>query len=249
MQARTIDEVIQLLDGIIADCSAKASRMGYFASLYRKMTLGVQEGIHKGIFDDGPRMEQLDVVFANRYLDAYHRYTTGLAPTRSWQTAFTAAQSDKLTVLQHLLLGINAHINLDLGIAAATVSTASTIAGMLPDYNRINDTISGLLGVVQNSLSQIAFPMYFIKQIDPRTTSTVLNFSIGKAREMAWHNALMLSEAGPQGIPQVIAVTDDVVSKVAANIQSPGKWISLLLGWVRWTERKDIAGNIGFLND
>ena len=127
MQASTIEEVIIILDKIIEDCKATASRLGYFATLYRKMTLGVSEGIRKGIFEDGARMERLDVVFANRYLDAYSKYTSGQKPTRSWQTAFDATQSDKLTVFQHLLLGMNAHINLDLGIAAAAISTGDTI--------------------------------------------------------------------------------------------------------------------------
>lgn len=248
MQANTIDEVIAILDHIIADCKANACRLGYFACLYRKMTMGVKEGIDKGIFEDGPRMEKLDVVFANRYLAAYNQYRKGLQPTHSWKTAFDAAHTDKLTVVQHLLLGINAHINLDLGIAAAEISTAATIGTLLGDYNKINDTIAGFFGVVQDSLCKIAFPMYFIKRIDPQTTTAVLNFSMVKAREMAWNNALLLSRVGPQGIPQVISATDAVVNTVADKIQTPGTWLGFLLSWIRWTEGKDIARNIGFLN-
>ncbi len=248
MQANTIDEVIVILDHIITDCKANSCRLGYFASLYRKMTMGVKEGIDKGIFEDGPRMEKLDVVFANRYLTAYSQYRKGIPPTQSWKTAFDAAHTDKLTVLQHLLLGVNAHINLDLGIAVAEVSTAATIDALLGDYNKINAVIAGYFGVVQDSLSKIAFPMYFIKRIEPQTTAAVLNFSIGKAREMAWNNALLLSRAGPQGIPQVIGTTDAVVNTVAGKIQTPGAWLGFLLGWARWTEGKDIARNIGFLN-
>lgn len=249
MQASTLDEVILILDQIIADCKAKGSRLGYFASLYRKMTLGVKEGIGNGIFDDGPRMEKLDVVFANRYFTAYDQYRKGLKPTTCWQTAFAAAATDKLTVMQHLLLGMNAHINLDLGIAAAEVSTPATIRSMQMDYTKINEIIASLFGIVQDNLTKIAFPMYFIKRIEPSGTAAVINFSMVKARETAWNNALLLSEAGPDGIPAVIDLTDKVVCKVAENIQSPGKWLSLLLGWVRWTEGKDIEKNIGYLND
>ncbi|MFA6060446.1 MAG: DUF5995 family protein [Taibaiella sp.] len=249
MQANTLDEVIFILDQIIADCKAQGSRLGYFASLYRRMTLGVKEGVANGIFDDGPRMEKLDVVFANRYFTAYDQYSKGLQPTTCWQTAFAATKLDKLTVMQHLLLGVNAHINLDLGIAVAEVSTVATIHSMQKDYTRINDIIAGFFGVVQDNLTKIAFPMYFIKRIDPRRTAAVLNFSMVKARETAWNNALILSEAGPDGIPAVIDLTDKVVCQVANNIQSPGKWLSLLLGWIRWTEGNDIEKNIGYLNE
>lgn len=247
MQARTLDEVIAALDQIIVECRTRSSCHGYFACLYRRMTLGVREGIAKGMFADGPRMEKLDVVFANRYLDAYQRYTSGLAPTGSWKSAFDAASDTSLTVVQHLLLGMNAHINLDLGIAAAEISTAATLPALRADYDKINDIIAGMLGLVQDSLTRIAFPMYFIRRVRPETTEAVLNFSIAKARETAWHNAILLSEAGTQGIPRIIVLTDTIVNTVAGRIKAPGRWLQWLLRWIRWTEGKDVEKNIGFL--
>src|SRR5688500_14529012 len=130
MQAKTLNEVITCLDTIIDDCIRAKSRMGYFACLYRKMTVAIRDAIVNNVFADAARMEKLDVYFANRYLDAYDQYSSGQNPTVSWQTAFDAAAADQLTVLQHLLLGINAHINLDLGIAAAKVSTPETIGDL-----------------------------------------------------------------------------------------------------------------------
>ena len=69
MAATDIDGVIQQLDVIIDWAHRHKSRLGYFAALYRKVTLKVKEGISEGFFEDGERMERLDVVFANRYLD------------------------------------------------------------------------------------------------------------------------------------------------------------------------------------
>ena len=45
--ARTIDEVILQLDDIIARSIREQSRLGYFAALYRKVTIKVKEGIEK----------------------------------------------------------------------------------------------------------------------------------------------------------------------------------------------------------
>jgi hypothetical protein len=247
MQAKTLGEVITCLDTIIRDCSQRSSRMGYFACLYRKMTVAIKDGIDKGLFEDAARMEKLDVFFANRYLEAYTQFISGQKPTASWQTAFDAAASDQLTVLQHLLLGINAHINLDLGIAAAKVSTPETIAQLANDFNKVNEVIGSLFGDVQTSLTKIAFPMYFIKKLNPQKTTAVLNFSISKARQTAWANALLLSEIGEAGEQQVIATTDKIVFTVAQGIQSPGKIMSWLLKWIRWTESKDISKNISYL--
>lgn len=59
---RFIDEVISALDQIVAESEQNNDPAGYFAALYRKVTIKVKEGIASGYFDDGPRMEQLDVV-------------------------------------------------------------------------------------------------------------------------------------------------------------------------------------------
>ncbi|CAN0563847.1 unnamed protein product, partial [Laminaria digitata] len=72
--ATTIDEVILALDEIIAHAKRDASRLGYFAALYRRVTIKIKEGIASGIYEDPERMEQLDVIFANRYLTAYRAY-------------------------------------------------------------------------------------------------------------------------------------------------------------------------------
>src|SRR5262245_55821690 len=113
-QAQTIDQVIAALDDIVSDSLARGSRAGYFAALYRKVTVRVKQEIANGFFENGPRMERLDVIFANRYLDAYSRWRRGEKPTDVWKLALDATEMWRPLVLQHLLLGMNAHINLDL---------------------------------------------------------------------------------------------------------------------------------------
>ena len=80
MPARTIDEVVEQLDDLISYARREKSRLGYFAALYRNVTVKVKEGILAGSFEDGARMERLDVTFANRYLDAVERYRRGKNP-------------------------------------------------------------------------------------------------------------------------------------------------------------------------
>ena len=114
--ATTINEVIGRLDDIIVQCKSSNNRMGYFACLYRKMTIAVRDGIANGSFADGLRMERLDVIFANRYLQAWQAYNAGQPCTSAWCAAFNANKTHNLIVLQHLILGINTHINLDLAL-------------------------------------------------------------------------------------------------------------------------------------
>jgi|GEM_PF-1932562 len=70
----TIDEVIAILETIIIESEKNNDPLGYFAALYQKVTIKVKEGITNNFFENGPRMEQLDIVFAKRYLDAWYCY-------------------------------------------------------------------------------------------------------------------------------------------------------------------------------
>ena len=45
-------------------------------------------------------------------------------------------------ILQHLLLGINAHINLDLGIAAVETSPGNQLAPLKNDFDMINKLLA-----------------------------------------------------------------------------------------------------------
>jgi len=70
----TIDDVISTLDDIIDNAVQQENALGYFAALYREVTIKVKQGIANGDFENGQRMERLDVIFASRYIDAYYLY-------------------------------------------------------------------------------------------------------------------------------------------------------------------------------
>ena len=133
-EAVTIDEVIAQMELLVAACIKTNDRLGYFTALYYKVTVSVKEGIQNNEFEDGQRMEKLDVLFANRFLTAVKQWKSNTQPTGPWEIAFKAANKSTVLVLQHLLLGMNAHINLDLGIAAARVSAGTDIKNIRNDF-------------------------------------------------------------------------------------------------------------------
>ena len=151
-----IDDVLARLDDVIARAIVDGDACGYFAVLYRKVTAKVKEGIGDGYFDDAERMERLDVLFAERYLEAIAAHRVDRTVTASWQLTFEAGQRWRPLVLQHLLVGINAHINLDLGIAAARCSPGSELPGLRRDYDRINATLAAMVASVQQDLQKVS---------------------------------------------------------------------------------------------
>ncbi len=110
-----------------------------------RMTIAVMEGLQNNLFEDGKRMEQLDIIFASRYLQAWDCYCRQQHCSNAWYTTFEARKILKLVILQHLMAGVNAHINLELGIAAATIAPGEKIFALKNDFNAINNVIALLL--------------------------------------------------------------------------------------------------------
>ncbi len=109
---------------------AQGSRLGYFAALYKRMTMAVRDAIRGGVFADAARMEALDIAFATRYLETRRQYFAGELHGQSWLQAYESATTDRYTILQHLLIGINPHIMIDLGVAAARTCPGPALAGL-----------------------------------------------------------------------------------------------------------------------
>lgn len=247
MIASSVDDVIAHLDDIIDWSKKKQSRIGYFATLYRNMTKAVKEGIANNTFSDGKRMETLDIIFANRYLDAWDAYVNKRKCSNAWCAAFDACDKRNLIVLQHLILGINTHINLDLGIAAAEACSPEKIEDLKPDFDKINGVIASLMQSVQDDLSQVWPPLTFLERIANHRQEAVLNFSIDLARKASWENALALSKAEGSAKEHYIKMMDNTVVFLAHRVINPGLGARLILSPILKMESKNVGDIIDIL--
>jgi hypothetical protein len=243
----TIAEVLEALDGIIARALDRGSRLGYFAAIYRKATAKVAEGLRTGLFDEGGRMERLDVAFARRYLDAVAANERGAQPTRSWETAFRAADGARPLILQHLLVGINAHVNLDLGIAAAAVAPGRDLPALRRDFDRINEILASLIAGVVRDVGEVSPWIGLLDRIGGRHDEEIIRFSIEVARAEAWRFATELAPLAPDHWPGPIGAKDARVTHLARRILNPGLLSAGLLV-IRARESNDVRRNIRVLN-
>ena len=249
MQAQTIDEVIHHLDEIIQAAKDTNNRMGYFAALYRKVTVEVKKGIEAGQFDDGNRMEKLDVIFANRYLEAYSQYANSGKLTQSWQLAFEATHQWRLTVLQHLFLGMIAHIDLDLGIAAAQTVKGQNLATLQKDFDKINHILVSLLNEVQQDLAKVWPLLQVFDLAAGDLDETLARFGIEIARGRAWRVAQDLVTRKPVEIEARIRELDQETSRLGKMILAPGKTLQVILLIIRLGEMGSIPKKIAILED
>lgn len=239
----SIDDVLSGLDSMVDSAIGVASPVGYFAALYERVTLGIKRAILANAFDDGPRMGRLDCTFAGRFLDAWAQHQRGEATTQSWALAFSALGNPQALVVQHLLLGINAHINLDLGVAVATVAPGPAIAAMRPDFDKINSILARLVGAVQMALGEVS-PRFRTIQAVESVEDKLFDFTLDVAREGAWAFAQQLAAMPPARWPDAIVARDQEIVAVGRAILDPGPLASPVVKWIRDAESSDVRQNI-----
>ena len=244
----TIEEVIAEMDRIVQSCRETNSRVGFFGVLYRMVTIRVRDGILAGEFEDNPRMEILDVLFAKRFIDAFHQYQAGNFVTDSWRLAFEAAPSPKLLVLQHLLLGMNAHINLDLGIAAVETMKGKKLDDIEGDFNKINQVLGDLVDDVKLNMGTISPTFSRLIRFSNGKDEILVNFSIKLARDGAWKFAKRYAVSADQ--KEAIHKRDKAISILAKGLIRPGLKLRLLIwlaGLSEWKSIPEIMDQLGRL--
>jgi hypothetical protein len=243
-QATTIHEVIQYLDEIIAASKIEQCAIGLFTTLYREVTMQIKNGVETGLFQNPERMEKLDVIFANRYLKAYYQFKAEEKCSECWEFSFVKGEEYWPIVVQHLLLGINAHVNLDLGIACAQVSTPESIFDLHSDYNKINEILSNLVEGVEKCLIEIWPTLTYILKLSGKIDNFFIDFSMKTARDGAWKYAteyILLPENEREAS---IQERDIKITKIARLVSNPGYFVSGVFRLIRLFEKGTVAQKI-----
>lgn len=246
--ATSLEEVVDQLTKVIDWSVAEGSRIGYFAALYRKVTVAVARGIADGDFDDGRRMERLDVIFANRYLEALAARQQGRPTARVWELAFSSAGEWSPIVLQHLLLGMNAHINLDLGIAAADTMKDVALEPLRNDFNKINAVLASLVDEVQRELAEVWTLLRVMNRLLGSVDDQIVRFSMDRARDEAWRSAERFWDLRRADREAEMGRQDLRALGIGRLVRHPGYLLGAVTRVVRVGEVRDVARVIGLLS-
>lgn len=241
-QIQTIEEVIDSLDKIIERSVEENNCLGIFAYVYRRTTEGIKHGIESRRFENPERMEAFDVVFANLYLKAYEAFQEERDPGQSWLACFESADKS-LSILQHVMMGMNAHISFDLGIATAEVVKDKQINDLLEDFNRVNEILKELIDEMQDSIGSVSWLFYLLDRLWGNTDEKLIDRGIREFREHAWQLAVLLSESGSDDERQALILEyDRRTAELNRAIQQPRNQIIRLAWWlIRLFEEKDVG--------
>lgn len=235
----SLDGVIVRLEQIVDDARKSGSRMGYFAALYHKVTVKVKEGVASGQFGDGKNIVKLDIQFANRYFAALAQWQQGKPVSHSWQVAFDATKKGSYLILQHLLLGMNAHINLDLGIATYEASNGK-LDDFKKDYNHINLILSSLTYGVISQLNTLSPLLSFLGFSGTKSNSMLVQFSMGNARDGSWCFAEALVDHRDSGYDTFVADRDREICELGGSLIASSGFLKFGIWLIHLFEKKRV---------
>jgi hypothetical protein len=213
------------------------SPAGYFPALYARVTDRVVAGIAEDRFTDGARMDEFVVRFAGRYLAA--------ASARCWQASWDVASNSSLLIVQHLLLGINAHVNFDLPQAVAALALErGNLSDVRGDFDAVNAILAETSTGVLRDLDRVA---RWTNEAAALGGGRVFNFSLERTRDEAWRAAERIVALDDDGRRAYIAELDELVSVLAYLVTQPLFPASLLIPLARRLESRDPADVVAAL--
>lgn len=245
----TIDQVVDTIESVIEWSLANESRLGYFAALYKRITLAIRKNLPN--FEDPARMERLDVVFASRYFDALNAWFHPTQPpplTHAWRVAFQASPLLRPIIVQHLIAGVTPHIGLDLGIAAATVSPGTALPSLKKDFDLVNQVLGSEVKGVLDELDELSPVMAEVYDVFAKFETDAIGVMLDFTRAEAWGFAMQLALLDPEGQQQAIVERDVIVANAGAKIITPPGLIAKMFEAVWLLESHNITKIIETLN-
>ena len=191
-------------------------------------------------------------------MDAVKKWRGSGGATLSWVLAFEESRARTPIVLQHLLGGMNAHINLDLGIAAAQTARERSDAGggtpmeelllLKDDFDAINGVLGALVDDVKAQLTAIWPPLRLLDRLAGNTEDVLINFSLGKARKEAWTFATELTPLEGADWDHAVFERDRVSAGLGGTlVYRPGLVARVLLFMIRVGEKGSVRHKIDIL--
>jgi len=241
-----LGEVAVCLERVEAFCLPRRDRRGVFATAYLQITRAIEKEILAGGFHDPAWVARYLISFGNLYRRALLSCEIG-APAgsvpKAWRIAFDAARDGTGLVIQHLVLGINAHINHDLAIALYEVGIDPQRQRKYEDHTRVNEVLEATTERLKSQVSTLYAPL--LQRVDwlaGTLDDDLTRFSIPKARDHAWSFAVAIAGARTDAERTLLRrALDDQAAVMARLILAPVTRHPTLLDAVKKAERADKA--------
>jgi hypothetical protein len=213
---------------------AAGDASGYFPALYSRVTARIGASIEAGTFADGPGIDRFATRFASHYVAAAD---DRLGCSRCWRACWNVAADQRLLIVQHLLIGINAHVNYDLARAVVEVADErGDLQSIRRDFDAVNDVLAETYVDVVKDLDRMS---RWVNSAARLGGGRAFNFSLRVARRRAWQAASNMYTLSPAGRRAYSDELDRLVSVLALLITRPSPALRPFLSLARRLEEHD----------
>ena len=169
--------------------------------------------------------------FARTFAARYLVPRSGQPPVPGcWQAAWDVSADRHLLVVQHLLLGVNAHVNHDLPLVVVDLAgERGDLEAMRPDFDSINTILAETQPRVMKDLG---LSSRWVNLVASLGGGRLFDFSLVVARGQAWRSAERLYHMNPADRPDDVSELDRLVRVLAyliAHPRTPLRWALPLL--------------------
>ncbi len=195
--------IVARMTALVNQWEAAHDRRAVFLGCYRLMTSNMLDAIDAGRFQDDVWVSRLLHCFADYYFAALDRFDQNSPDAPAvWRLAFDATRDEDVTTLQHLLLGVNAHINFDLVFALTdqlapewAVLSAEQRVQRHADHELVNRIIGETVDAVQDQVIDRHSPWFdFVDKLLGPADEWLTSRLISRWREEVWDNAVRYLE-------------------------------------------------------
>jgi hypothetical protein len=199
-----VGDLLLRMERVLGELEGDGSPARFFLGTYLRTTRAVGAAIEAGAFEDPAWVELWDVEFAGRYLDALdaHRRDPASAPP-TWRRAFGADAS--LPPEAHVLLGMNAHINVDLPqslvavIGPADFTDGALLSSRRRDHERIDDILAERVAHEDVALEQAGGRRTLLDRVTAPLNRRAAQRFLKESRRSVWANTSLLHRARDEG--------------------------------------------------
>ncbi len=130
----SITSLLEQLDRIVNWAKQQDNAIGFFPLFYQKIIRQVEAEISWGRFSEKALMEELNRHMVSRFLTTLQAYFQGGVLPGAWQLVLTSAGNQQVSIFQHLIIGLQAHLLHDLPLSASEVVGNESAEQFEEDY-------------------------------------------------------------------------------------------------------------------
>lgn len=173
-------------------------RRAVFLTVYCTITDAVSTTIDRREFVDPDWVATYLTTFADHYRRALLAFETHASPDLPppWRLGFETAVAGSNLIVQDAFLGINAHVNYDLAYTLHEVGIDHHRREKYEDHCAVNDVLRSRVEDIQQTLATVYAPgLATLPGPIDDLGGTFSYFSLEQAREIAWTDAVALTDA------------------------------------------------------